>query len=1254
MKAIDFVVRDGAGALQRGVVPGEGDTAVSLGSGQEVSFNLRQIDMAGQSRVGDDLVITLVDGRTITLENYFNDVGPTNRLFISADGYLNEVAFVETTDGELYAQFGPTEQWGKWSPSDDLIYLGGTDFADAGAVLAGDDEVTSLAAGALGGLGLLGGGGAAVAAAGGAALLVGAGGGDGDGDGGETPPAAPTVNEVGTTSNIGGDDTTTHTFDVSGTGEPGDTVEVDAGGVIETAVIGEDGTWTVTYDETNLPDDGTIVTEVTFTHEDGSETVIDGPTFVIDTIGPDVEITSGVESVGHIVNGTELSSGVTLTGTSEAGATLEITIQDITRTVTVAEDGTWSATWQAGTLVDGEYTTDVTIVASDAFGNTTTITDGLVVDTVADLTIDSNIEGDGIINAAEAADGVTLTGTAQAGSSVEVTFNGITRSATVSADGSWTVDYLASELPTGETDVAITAVATDAAGNTATANGSVNVDTLVNALSITSSSGGADGVINAVEATSGLVVTGVTEPGSTLVVTLGGATATAVVAADGTWTANFSSDAIAPGTYSTELTATATDAAGNTRSTTQAVNVDTEANLLTINGPVEGDDVINGVEASDGVVLTGNSDPGALVSVTLGGVTTQTVTNSAGVWQASFSAADIAPGTYEAEITATSTDAAGNTATTSDTVLVDTQVDVLSITSQAGGTDGVINAVEATAGLSVTGVTEPGSTLVLTLGGATVSAVVAADGSWTANFSSDAIAAGEYTTDLTATATDAAGNVRSTTQAITVDTEAGTLTINGPIEGDDLINEVEASDGVILTGNADPGALVSVTLDGVTHQTIANSAGVWQSFYSANEITPGTYEAQISATTTDAAGNTATANATVDVDTQVDNLSLAADVIEGDNVISEAERADGVVLTGTTEVGSTVVVTLGDATATAIVDANGNWQAPFTASQIPTGEYVTDVSVTATDAAGNVATVTDTVRVDTLVNQLDIQDTVTEDDVISGAEAREGISLGGQVEAGSTVMVDFNGTVLAAVVDANGNWSLEIPPSAIAPGTYDADITVMATDSVGNTDMISDTLSIDTEAPDGPVIASLTRDGDGIRGITTELSDGELVVAEVAPNGSITEVQGGQSDSQFRPETQFEFASNVPDGSNLVVTSSDDAGNTSGTFVVLDDESAGTVVELSNPLLGNYQIEAVDLQFAEEASLTITEAALVNLSDSTDALTIHGGSDDTVTIAGATLTGSTNVGGQNFDVYSLGSEGTVILDDDITVNTAIA
>ena len=409
--------------------------------------------------------------------------------------------------------------------------------------------------------------------------------------------------------------------------------------------------------------------------------------------------------------------------------------------------------------------------------------------------------------------------------------------------------------------------------------------------------------------------------------------------------------------------------------------------------------------------------------------------------------------------------------------------------------------------------------------------------------------------------------------------------------------------------------------------------------------------AQITATTTDAAGNTATASDTVQVDTNVDNLSVAADVIEGDNVISEAERADGVVLTGTTEPGSTVMVTLGSQTVQAIVDANGNWTAPFSASQVPTGEYVTNVGVTATDLAGNVATVSDTVRVDTLVNQLDIQDQVTADDIISGPEAREGINLGGQVEAGSTVMVDFNGTVLAAVVDGAGNWSLEIPPSAIPDGTYAAEVVVMATDAVGNTETITDMLQIDTEAPDGPVIASFTRDGDGIRGISTETSDGELAVAQVSDSGAVTDVAAIQADNVFG-ETEFRFNQNVPDGSDLVVTATDAAGNTSGTYVAFDDETAGSTISLGSPALGNYQIEQVDLQFAEEANLTITEAQLVALSDNSDTLVVHGGSDDTVTIAGASLTGTTSVDGQTYDVYSLGS-GTVILDDEINVNTTI-
>ena len=355
-------------------------------------------------------------------------------------------------------------------------------------------------------------------------------------------------------------------------------------------------------------------------------------------------MTAGTESVGHVVNGGELSGGVTLQGTGEPGAMLEITIADVTRTVAVNDSGTWQATWQAGTLAEGEYSTGISIVATDSFGNTTNLTDTLVVDTVAEVSINSStVEGDGTINADEAADGVVLTGTAQPGSSVVVTFGTATRTTTADESGNWAATFAASDIPSGEYAASVTAVATDANGNSATATGTVQVDTLVNALGITSASGGADGVINAAEHGAGMVVTGVVEPGSSVVVTLGGATTNAVVAADGTWTASFAAGEIPVGTYTAQMTATATDAAGNTSSTTQAVNVDTEASVLTIAGPIETDDVINGAEASDGVVLSGNADPGALVSVTMQGVTHQAVANGSGVWQAFFSATEIAP-----------------------------------------------------------------------------------------------------------------------------------------------------------------------------------------------------------------------------------------------------------------------------------------------------------------------------------------------------------------------------------------------------------------------------------------------------------------------------------------------------------------------------------------------------------------------------------------------------------------------------------
>ncbi|WP_298859490.1 Ig-like domain-containing protein [uncultured Sulfitobacter sp.] len=1062
MKTIDFVVRGSAGGLQRGTVSADASNqTIVAGAGQEISINARQSDFASQVRTGDQLVITLSDGRVITIDNFFNDSGAANRLFVSSDGYLNEVSFVDAGQGNLYAQYGPTAEWGKWSPSDELIFLGNSEVA--GVPLAdGDGDVSMLGAALLGGSGLLGTAGIAAAGVGGAAILGGLAGGGSDEPAG---PAAPFVDDGDANVVIGGDGDD-KTITITGGGEPGDTVVVHVGEEYVETVIDEDGKFEAVFEGDNFPEDGVYDSEVVVTNPDGVETPLDGPSFEIDTIAPEITFTSGTEGTGDFFNEADFADGVTLNGTGEAGATLEVTIAGVTQTTVVSEAGTWTVSWAAGSLEAGEYTAEITAVTTDSFGNSRSYSENLIVDTVTSVTVDTaTVGGDGTINGAEYDGGVSFTGTAQAGSSVEVTIGSVTQ------------------------------------------------------------------------------------------------------------------------------TVTAT---------------------------------------------------------------------SAGTWSAVFTSAQMADGEYTGTVSVVATDPYGNTASTSGTFEVDTYVRDFSITSTTGGADGVINAEEAGQPLTVTGMTEAGSSVTVELGGATTTAVVSSDGSWTATFAAGSVAAGTYTATMTATATDAAGNVDTASTSVVVDTDAGVLTIDStPVEGDDVVNEAEASDGVILTGTADPGAVVTVTMEGVSHNVVANASGNWEALFSANDVAAGVYTAEITATTTDAAGNSRSATDSVEVDTRVDNLSVNANDIAVDNIISAAEANGNVTVTGTTEVGSTsVVVTLGGQTASAVVDAAGNWSAVFNGSALATGTYTADVDVTATDAAGNSRAIAATVDVDTEVVPLDMtSNSAGSDQVVNAAEAAAGIDLGGTVEAGSTVRVTFDGTTYDASVDAAGNWSLTVPAADVRGGAYAANISVEATDHVGNVATIEDTLSIDTDAPDGPVIASFTRDGDGIRGISieTEMVDGApttdaQTLVQVQSDGTIVDVAGQQGFNSLRVETDFVFDNDVPNGSQLIVNSTDAAGNTSGTFLVLDDEAATNSVDLTNMALGDYQIENLDLDFAEAASVVIDEASLLALSTNSNTLTIHGSGEDEVIIQGGVAQGTT-VGddGQTYNVYSVGAEGTLLVDQDIPV-----
>ncbi|WP_152976857.1 Ig-like domain-containing protein, partial [Franconibacter helveticus] len=100
------------------------------------------------------------------------------------------------------------------------------------------------------------------------------------------------------------------------------------------------------------------------------------------------------------------------------------------------------------TLADGPYT--LTASLADAAGNSTSAPHAFTLDKAVTLTVNP-IATDDIINAAEAGAGVAVSGTADAadvGRTVSLTLNGLSYSATVQADGSWSATLPAADLAT--------------------------------------------------------------------------------------------------------------------------------------------------------------------------------------------------------------------------------------------------------------------------------------------------------------------------------------------------------------------------------------------------------------------------------------------------------------------------------------------------------------------------------------------------------------------------------------------------------------------------------------------------------------------------------------------------------------------------------------------------------------------------------------------------------------------------------------
>ncbi|MFN9775918.1 MAG: Ig-like domain-containing protein [Burkholderiales bacterium] len=174
-----------------------------------------------------------------------------------------------------------------------------------------------------------------------------------------------------------------------------------------------------------------------------------------------------------------------VTGEAEAGARVTVRVDvngngvftdagDLTFVTTVDGQGRWSVdlngtptsgTPPAGGLVDGRPYV-LLAQANDAAQNASAATRSVVtLDGVApSAPVIGVIAGDDVINAAELAGGVTVSGTGEAGSTVTVSIGEARASAPVGSNGAWSVVFAATQLPPSGL-VTFSATASDAVGN---------------------------------------------------------------------------------------------------------------------------------------------------------------------------------------------------------------------------------------------------------------------------------------------------------------------------------------------------------------------------------------------------------------------------------------------------------------------------------------------------------------------------------------------------------------------------------------------------------------------------------------------------------------------------------------------------------------------------------------------------------------------------------------------------------------------
>ncbi|ECR8495388.1 type I secretion C-terminal target domain-containing protein [Salmonella enterica subsp. enterica serovar Typhi] len=899
---------------------------------------------------------------------------------------------------------------------------------------------------------------------------------------------------------------------LNGTGEAGATIRIlDNGVEIGSATVDQSGNWRFTPN-TPLESNAHIFTAVATDPAGNSGQLSDGFTLNIDAQAPDVPVITSVIDDNNQPTVPVLPGQSTddrqpiLNGTGEPGATITIFDNGTPLgTAQVGENGSWTFPVPRN-LSEGSH--NLTVSATDPAGNTSAVSAPWTI--VVDITppaipvltsvvddqpgITGNLVSGQLTNDATP----TLNGRGEAGATINVYLDGNPASigtTTVNSDGTW---RFTPQTPLANGSHTFTLSATDPAGNSsAVSSGFVlTIDTTPPAAPVIASVADNTAPVTGIVPNGGSTnetrptLSGTGEAGTTISIYNGSAlVGTAQVQANGSWSFT-PSTSLGAGVWN--LTATATDAAGNTSAASEirSFTIDTTAPAAPVidtvydgTGPITGNLSSGQITDEARPVISGTREANTTIRLYDNGTLLAEIpADNSSSWRYTPDAS-LATGNHV--ITVIAVDAAGNASPVSDSVnfVVDTTPPLTPVITsvsddQAPGLGTIANGQNTNDPTpTFSGTAEAGATITLYENGTVIGTTTAQpDGAW--SVSTSTLASGTHV--ITAVATDAAGNSspNSTAFTLTVDTTAPQTPIltsvvddvAGGVTGNLANGQITNDNRPTLNGTAEAGSVVSIydgdTLLGVTS---ANASGAW-SFTPTTGLNDGTRT--LTVTATDPAGNVspATSGFTIVVDTLAPTVplitSIVDDVPNNTGAIGNGQSTNDTqpTLNGTAEANSAVsIFDNGALVATVNANASGNWSWTPTASL---GQGSHAYSVSAADAAGNVSAASPST-------------TIIVDTIAPGAPGNlvinaTGNRVTGTAEAGSTVTITSEtGVVLGtATADGTGSFTATLTPAQ----TNGQPLLAFAQDKAGNTGIAAGFTAPDTRVPEAPIITNVVDD----------------------------------------------------------------------------------------------------------------------------------------------------------------------------------